>query len=206
MDNKQYVYIGEHYDINNRIIDMTDKKIGLTKNPYNRESNWSKTKSPILYRHIKVYEVDDMVKVEKLLHAILDSRNTNGEWFEDDDDTLVNDFCSFMEIYGGKLIDYVPESMNKEKTDSRLKDIADKIGETVLIRKYLNIEYEVILTKEGKLKFNGEHFDTPNTCYNNGIVKFVKGVKGISGTNGLNQFLIKDSGKRLSEIVTNELD
>ena len=97
-----YVYIGEHYDILGRPLGLTDKKIGLTKDPISRQSNWSKTKSPILYRHIEVFKVDDMNRVEKLIHAILNSRNTNGEWFEDEDDTLVNDFCNFMEVYGGQ--------------------------------------------------------------------------------------------------------
>lgn len=204
MKEKHYVYIGEHYDVNGRQTHISDKKIGRTKNPSQREVNWSKTKSPILYRHIKVYEVDDMYKVEKMLHGILNSKNTNGEWFEDNDETLVNDFCSFMDAYGGKLYDYVPSEIKTNNPDDRLQKIVNKIGETQLIRKYLGIEYEVLLTKTGKLLFEGVEYDTPNTCYNNGIVKHAKGVKGNSGTNGLNQFIVKETGKRLEEYY--ELD
>ena len=204
-----YVYIREHYDILGRTRCLTDKKIGLTKEPIARQGNWSKTKSPILYRHIEVYKVDDMARVEKLLHAILNSRNTNGEWFEDEDDTLVNDFCNFMEVYGA--LSYKDEcndclDNNENETDDRLVKIANEIGETELIRNYLGTSYEVLLTENGKLKFKGIEYDTPNLCYNNGIVKFVKGVRGNSGRNGLNQFIVKETEERLSDVITNNKD
>ena len=192
-----YVYIGEHYDSLGRPIIPNDKKIGLTIDPPSRESSWSKTKSPYLYRHIKSYFVDDMFRVESLLHAILNSRNTNGEWFEDSDDTLVDDFTNFMQIYGGVL--YVPELKEEstQVTDQRLVDLAKQMGETVLIRTYMGEDYEVILTENGLLLFDGQTFDTPNKLYNNGIVKKVKGVRGNSGTNGLSQFKVKSTGKVL---------
>jgi len=204
-----YVYIGEHYDILGRPLGLTDKKIGLTKDPISRQSNWSKTKSPILYRHIEVFKVDDMNRVEKLIHAILNSRNTNGEWFEDEDDTLVNDFCNFMEVYGGQS--YKEECVNcleqtKDSSDERLLKIVSEIGETELIRNYLGQNYDVTLTQNGKLKFMGEEYDTPNLCYNKGIVKHVKGVRGHSGTNGLNQFIIKETGQRLGDAIMTTKD
>ena len=206
MESKQYIYIGEHYDITGRELNITDKKIGLTINPEQRESNWSKTKSPILYRHIKVYEVDDMYKVEKMLHSILSSRNTNGEWFEDEDDTLVNDFTSFMDVYGGTMYQFDNTKVDKkDDIDSRLRVIAKEIGRTTLIRRYLGTDYEVTLTEDGYLEFMGEKFTTPNTCYNNGIVKHVKGVKGGSGTNGLNQFIVKETNQNLEKLHKDEI-
>jgi len=200
--NKGYVYIGEHYDISGRPLSITDKKIGLTVNPEQRESSLSRTKSPILYRHIKIYEVDDMYKVEKLLHAILSSRNTNGEWFEDNDDSLVNDFSTFIEVYGGTQYESVGVESNKEDVDDRLKKIADELGETQLVRRYVGQDHEVTLTKEGRLRFMGEEYPTPNLCFNKGIVKYVKGHVGGSGTNGLNQFIIKDTGEKLGSYQT----
>ena len=113
-----YVYIGEHYDSAGRPLVLSDKKIGFTIDPPSRENSWSKTKSPYLYRHIKSYYVDDMFKVEKLLHAILNSRNTNGEWFEDEKNTLVSDFTNFMEIYGGVL--FQPEVKTLEKSSESI--------------------------------------------------------------------------------------
>ena len=72
-----------------------------------------------------------MNRVE-FIHAILNSRNTNGEWFEDEDDTLVNDFCNFMEVYGGHS--YKEECVNcleqtKDSSDERLLKIVNEIGE-----------------------------------------------------------------------------
>ena len=137
-----YVYIGEHYDSVGRPLDLSDKKIGFTIDPPTRENSWSKTKSPYLYRHIKSYLVDDMFRVEKLLHAILDSRNTNGEWFEDNQNTLVDDFTKFMEIYGGIL--YEPEVKSVEKSSNNISSF----GNIVLIddgeQKTFKYDYEYI--------------------------------------------------------------
>ena len=71
--------------------------------------------------------------------------------------------------------------------------------DTVLIRNYLGVDYEVLLNTKGLLVFKGEIFDTPNKLYNNGIVKFVKGKKGGSGTNNLSQFVVKETGERLKD-------
>ena len=80
------------------------------------------------------------------------------------------------------------------------QDLAKEFGEdTILIRNYLGVDYEVTLTTKGMLLFNGEYFDTPNKLYNNGIVKFVKGKKGGSGTNNLSQFIIKENNQRLKD-------
>ena len=66
----------------------------------------TKTKSPIRYRIVAVYKVDDMRRVEKMLHSILDSRRVFGEWFKDNDDTLEGDFINFMNAYGGRSLQY----------------------------------------------------------------------------------------------------
>ena len=73
--------------------------------------------------------------------------------------------------------------------------------DTMLIRTYMGIDYDVLLNTKGMLVFNGEQFDTPNKLYNNGVVKFVKGKKGNSGTNNLSQFKIKETGERLVDTV-----
>ena len=98
-----YIYLGEHYDVLNREIGISDKKIGLSINPICREQSLTKTKSPIRYKIVAVYKVDDMRRVEKMLHSILDSRRVFGEWFKDDDDTLEGDFINFMNAYGAEV-------------------------------------------------------------------------------------------------------
>ena len=195
-----YIYLGEHYDVLNREIGISDKKIGLSINPISREQSLTKTKSPIRYRIVAVYKVDNMRRVEKMLHSILDSRRVFGEWFKDDDDTLEGDFVNFMNAYGAEVynIEEVKMEQNILKTDNRLKDVVEKHGAPLnLIRKYLGVEYDVVLDGQGLLHFNGEVFDTPNKLYNNGIVFHVKKKRGGSGTNNLSQFKIKETGERL---------
>ena len=196
-----YIYLGELYDVMGRTMDINDKKIGLSINPIQRENQLNRTKSPVGYKVVAVYKVDDMNKVEKMLHAILDSRRTHGEWFKDDEDTLTGEFINFMNVYGAEVYDMVEEKESKEMDiDTRLVDLATQVGkEMLLIRKYKGVEYEVTLDTKGLLHFNGEVFDTPNKLYNNGIVKFVKGKKGGSGTNNMSQFIVKETGERLKD-------
>jgi len=197
-----YVYLGELYDVLDRPLNNTDKKIGLSINPLSRENQLSRTKSPIGYRIITAYKVDDMNKVEKMLHSILDSRRLHGEWFKDDEDTLTGEFINFMSIYGGEVFDVeeAKSELSNNEPDTRLVDLANGFGcDTTLIRKYKGVEYEVLLDTKGLLHFKGEIFDTPNKLYNNGIVKFVNGKKGGSGTNGLSQFIVKETGERLKD-------
>jgi len=195
-----YIYLGEHYDVLNREIGISDKKIGLSIDPISREQSLTKTKSPIRYRIVAVYKVDNMRKVEKMLHSILDSRRVFGEWFKDDDDTLEGDFITFMNAYGAEIykIEEVKMEQNVLIADNRLKDIVEKHDSSLnLVRKYLGVEYDVVLDKRGLLHFNGDIFDTPNKLYNNGIVFHVKKKRGGSGTNNLSQFKIKETGERL---------
>ena len=195
-----YIYLGEHYDVLNREIGISDKKIGLSIDPIGREYSLTKTKSPIRYRIVAVYKVDDMRRVEKMLHSILDSRRVFGEWFRDDDDTLEGDFINFMNAYGGEVynIQEVKEENVLLQEDTRLLEVVKKYGAPLnLVRKYLGIEYNVLLDKNGLLHFNGDVFNTPNKLYNNGIVFHVKKKRGGSGTNNLSQFKIKETGERL---------
>jgi hypothetical protein len=196
-----YIYLGELYDVLGRELSISDKKIGLSKEPVNREYQLNRTKSPIGYKIITAFKVDNMFKVEKMLHAILDSRRVFGEWFKDDEDNLTGEFINFMTIYGGQHYDLAEaKSIQVDVVaDTRLQEVAKKFGkDTPLVRNYLGVDYDVILTKNGMLQFNGELFDTPNKLYNNGIVKFVKGKKGNSGTNNTSQFIVKETGLPLS--------
>lgn len=202
-----YIYLGELYDVLGRELTITDKKIGLSQQPINREYQLNRTKSPIGYKILSAFKVDNMVKVEKMLHAILDSRRVFGEWFKDDEDTLTGEFVNFMIAYGAEPFNVEEaKSMLQSDPDTRLIDLANQFysgqelgKEIILVRNYLGVDYEVSLTRKGMLKFNGELFDTPNKLYNNGIVKLVKGKKGNSGTNNLSQFIIKESGERLKD-------
>lgn len=199
--NGQYVYLGQMYDIMGRELNNTDKKIGFSEVPVYRENSLNRTKSPIGYKIILLFEVDNMRKVEKMLHSILDSRRVYGEWFKDEEDTLTGEFNNFMIAYGAtaiKVEDLKPD--NNAEPDNRLKDLALTFGKDVeLIRTYKGVDYEVTLRKDGMLSFMGELFDTPNKLYNNGVVKYSRGTKGNSGTNNLSQLKIKETGERLKD-------
>jgi hypothetical protein len=201
MEKEGYIYLGELYDVMDRPMDINDKKIGLSINPIQRENQLNRTKSPVGYRVVTVYKVDDMNRVEKMLHSILDSRRTHGEWFRDDEDTLTGEFINFMNAYGAEHYNIVEE---KEKVqvdiDHRLSDLSKEMGSKIeLVRRYKGVDYDVLLDENGLLHFNGEVFDTPNKLYNNGIVKFVNGKRGGSGTNNMSQFIIKETGERLKD-------
>jgi hypothetical protein len=196
-----YIYLGELYDVMGRQMDINDKKIGLSINPVQRENQLNRTKSPVGYKVVTVFKVDNMNKVEKMLHSILDSRRTHGEWFKDDEDTLTGEFINFMNAYEAEHFDMEQEKENSSvEVDNRLSVLAESLGQdTILIRKYKGVEYEVKLDTKGLLHFKGETFDTPNKLYNNGIVKFVNGKRGGSGTNNMSQFTIKETGERLKD-------
>jgi len=197
-----YIYLGELFDVIGRSINIADKKIGLSVDPIKRENQLNRTKSPIGYRILSVFKVDDMNKVEKMLHSILDSRRIHGEWFSDDGDTLTGEFIDFMNAYGAEVydIDTVKQEIDERTTDTRLVNLVNQLGnEVTLTRRYKGVDYEVKLDKKGLLHFNGEVFDTPNKLYNNGIVKYATGKKGNSGTNGMSQFIFKETGVRLKD-------
>lgn len=203
--NAGYIYLGEHYDIMGRELNISDKKIGKSMDPITREYSLNRTKSPIGYRIINVYRVDNMDKLEKMLHSILDSRRTYGEWYKDDEDTLTGEFNSFMLQYGAELSNTVEISKenkvsSEREVDDRLKLLASKFQvDTLLIRTYKGVDYEVTLNTDGFLVFNDKLFDTPNKLYNSGIIKFTTGHYGNSGTNQLSQFKIKETGERLKD-------
>ena len=95
-------------------------------------------------------------------------------------------------------IEEVKEENVLLQEDTRLLEVVKKHGAPLnLVRKYLGIEYDVLLDNNGILHFNGDVFDTPNKLYNNGIVFYVKKKRGGSGTNNLSQFKIKETGERL---------
>jgi hypothetical protein len=205
-----YIYLGEYYDVLGRELDATDKKIGKTISLIQREYQLNRTKSPIGYKIISAYLVDNMDKVEKLLHVILDSRRLVGEWFKDEEDTLTGEFINFMNIYGGTQVNMeeIKEFKDAQVTptlDDRLVKIAQAFGnDTMLIRVYKGVDYDVLLDSKGVLHFNNETFDTPNKFYNGGLLKFITGKRGNSGTNQVTQFKVKETRETLKEIWITE--
>lgn len=87
-----YVYILRHTHRDERINELlTDKKIGITVNPYSRRN--SLTLGPVDIECLRLWkvEVSFIKKIERLLHKKFLSRKIVGEWFEDKNNTLITE-------------------------------------------------------------------------------------------------------------------
>ena len=97
-DGMGFIYLTKHRHINPIINNLlTDKKIGVSKNVKVRMN--SLTLGPIDLEVLKVWELDlsYAYKLEKKIHKILHKRHLVGEWFEDSDNTLINELLSIMD-------------------------------------------------------------------------------------------------------------
>jgi hypothetical protein len=87
-----FIYVLRHNHRDERIVSLfTDNKIGITNNPYNRKS--SLTLGPVGIECIKLWkvEISFIGKIEKLLHTKFSERRIIGEWFEDENNTIIAD-------------------------------------------------------------------------------------------------------------------
>lgn len=112
MDN--YVYVLKHTHRDERINELlTDKKIGITINPYSRKT--SLTLGPVDIECIKLWkvEVSFIKKIEKLLHKKFSNRKIVGEWFEDKDNTLITEVEK--EVMTLRLLDIDIEEVSPDK-------------------------------------------------------------------------------------------
>ena len=88
---ENYLYIGELRDINGRELGIQDKKIGITSNLDIREFQLTQTKSPIIFRMVKAWRVNQSVSlIEKLLLQKFNKYKIIGEWFEDTENELID--------------------------------------------------------------------------------------------------------------------
>lgn len=109
-----YIYVLRHTHRDERInILLTDKKIGITNNPYNRKL--SLTIGPVDVECLKLWkvEVSFVGRVEKLLHKKFKDRNVVGEWFEDNDNLLITEIEK--EIMTLRLLDIDIEEVSSTK-------------------------------------------------------------------------------------------
>jgi hypothetical protein len=87
------LYVASYYDKKGREVSIKDKKIGTTTTPKEREKSLNYTKGPIGTTFIKLYEFDGKntaTTIEKsIFHNLLSDRNTDGEWFNDEDESVV---------------------------------------------------------------------------------------------------------------------
>ena len=126
-----YLYVGIHYDLfNDREIGINDKKVGETITPEIREGQLSKTKSPIGYMFVKLYEVvggqTAQIVEKNILHPLLASRNTVGEWFSDEDDSLISNINKALSGLATLGIKYTEIELGNDKISSNKKEVIKK--------------------------------------------------------------------------------
>ena len=109
--NKEYIYIGQYFHYYGKDLGILDKKIGKTINLDQREMQLNRTNGTIGYAFIAAWEVENMNMIENTLHSLLSATrlyadNRPTEWFDDEDESLVNSVRQFMDNLNiGKEID-----------------------------------------------------------------------------------------------------
>ena len=142
-----YIYLGKYFHKSGKeLSDLTEKKIGLTKNLQDRERNLNSTKFTIGYTFVRAWETaDDTNKVEKSLHAILDDVRMDGEWFEDSYNTLIGRVSKFMSIQGYPEVDLNDSSdeIEKKAIESTNNSIVNNVTNQVIEKlNSLSLQYE----------------------------------------------------------------
>jgi hypothetical protein len=207
MEKSGYIYLAKYTHLN-KDVDLSEIKIGKTINPAERQSSLGRTNTSYQVKIFKIWWVDEMSEIEKELHTLLKDiriRTTDfiTEFFIDDKKTIelfVSNYMSEKGFSVGDLNVLIPEK--QDSRDERLLLLSQKYPNLELKRVYKKTEYDVKLTSDGFLEFEGKLYSTPNKLYNNGVFFAHNNERGNSGTNGLNQFttVIEGKTKRLSEI------
>lgn len=107
MNTHSIIYVMRHIDIGGH-IEIPYKKVGMTGKGNatlsTRLQQISNTKSPIQAQCIAAWEYHDAGKLETALHSLLMDQRVEGEWFYDQDDTLVERMEPIMNLIGAKKI------------------------------------------------------------------------------------------------------
>ena len=160
---KSYLYVGVHYDLfNDREIGINDKKVGETVTPEIREGQLSKTKSPIGYMFVKLYEFvggqTAQIVEKNILHPLLASRNTVGEWFNDEDDRLISDINKALNGLATLGIKYTEVELENDKISSNKKEVIKRNSTN---RIYFDVS-DVEKAPEGTDQYSLWELKTPN--------------------------------------------
>ncbi len=115
MDNKQnIVYVMQYVDIKGHVNNIPYKKIGITTNVSNRLQQMNNTNSPLMVECVIAWRHDEALTIEKDLHILFDNIKSKGEWFTDENNTLIDEIKPTIEKWGAKEVDL-------EEDDKRMK-------------------------------------------------------------------------------------
>ncbi len=117
------IYVMRHIDIG-RHINIPYKKVGITgagnASLTSRLHQISNTKSPIKAQYVAAWKHDNAQALEKALHSLLENMRVEGEWFFDEDDSLVERMQPIMDLLGASVIEI------EESDDGYTKNIIKK--------------------------------------------------------------------------------
>jgi len=151
-----YIYLGIYYHSRHKgtlcVVDENgeyltlEKKIGKTIDLASRENSLNRTKSPIGYTMIRAWQTGEQTdQIELAIHDLLDNVRSEGEWFNDDDDSLSDRLGSFMNRMG------YPEVKFSDDTE----DLVEKIDKTPGVPAATIEEHRTLKTKYPSLFTNG---------------------------------------------------
>lgn len=195
-----FVYIKQFSDINGYEL-PSYKKIGISKDIEQRRKQLSGTLAPIFVETVCAWEFpDDNAKaVEGALHGLLSSKRTSGEWFIDEDNSIVDAVTSLMDAFSVRLVTETPESEKESvsKRDSNLSvlmedyilkvkaecklDFAYKCNKTeITILSQPNTFYlQIKKTKDPRLVVVGGMFKSNFESIKSGMGRSESGIRSI---------------------------
>ncbi len=110
MGNKQnIVYVMQYVDIKCRVNNIPYKKIGITTNVSNRLQQMNNTNSPLMVECVIAWRHDGALKIEDELHLRFNDIKAKGEWFTDENNTLIDEIKPTIEKWGAKEVDLVED-------------------------------------------------------------------------------------------------
>lgn len=203
-----YIYIGTYYHTrHNGILSVVqdgeyvtlEKKIGKTIDINQRETSLNRTKSPIGYTMLRAWNTGENTdKVEKGLHAVFDDVRSEGEWFEDPQDTLIDRVSAYMEIHGYEDVplseddEIISDAITRQNKNTKWSNWNNLIGKTFYARK---VEITCLGENQWCCENTGEIADSANKAFGLGAK-----IVGILPAQNVWSMREKISGKSLRDI------
>ena len=181
---KKYVYIGEYFHRKrDDWLPPAEKKIGITANPRKRERELSHTKGTIAFMILAAWEVGGRAReVEKILQRNFGEQKVLGEWFYDEDNTLIDSVADLMGIGNHKRInlntlrdatdvkqagseaDKIRKQGRKRAANARrpkltLKDIGIKVGDKLV--SVFDKSFVAVVVEGNRVEFEGKVWSLP---------------------------------------------
>lgn len=140
-ETNSYLYLGIHYDLfNDREVGINDIKIGITNTPQTREYQLNKTHSPIGYMFVKLYKFYDKnyarIVEKQILHNLLYTNNTRGEWFLNDDESIPSRIGQLIEALKSLGVKIEEVALENDKISTNKKEVIKKNDSN---RNYFNV-------------------------------------------------------------------